>query len=154
MKKILHKAWAQLFIAGISSLFFGIVILGFPSIPLFSLVWVFAAYMIIKGLALSMGAWQNRHEGTHWVFLSSYGILSLIAGITASIYPGVTLLILGFIVSLNLLMGGILQIIMAFHLHREIKEARWLILSGAIATIAGAYIYLIPRIGPLTILYL
>ena len=154
MKKILHKAWAHLFISGISSLFFGIVILVFPTIPLLSLVWLFAAYVIMKGLALTMGAWQNRHEGTHWVFLLWYGILNLITGITTSVFPGVTLLILGFILSMNLLMSGILQIIMAFHLHREIKGAGWLIFSGAIATIAGIYIYLIPRIGALTILYL
>ncbi len=154
MKKTLHKAWIHVFISGLASLAFGIIVLAVRTIPLTSLVGLFAAYMAIKGLTLSIGALETRHEEIHWLFLFGYGILNIITGVTAYLYTDITLLIFGFIVSINMLVGGLLQIAMAFHLHREIKVADWLIFSGAITMIGGAYIYLIPRISPISILNL
>jgi uncharacterized membrane protein HdeD (DUF308 family) len=154
MKKILHKAWVHLFMAGTISFLFGIVILFIPEIPLLTLIELFAAYMLMKGLALVLGAWRARKEDNYWLFLLSYGVLNIITGIVAYKYVQITLIILGFIVSFNLLISGILQIVMAIHLHKEIRRADWLILSGAITLIAGTYIYFIPRIGALTIFYL
>ena len=154
MKKALHKAWVHLFISGITSFLFGVVILLIPEIPLLTLISLFAAYMLIKGLALVFGAWQARNADSYWLFLLSYGVLNILTGIVAYKYTQITLIILGFIVSFNLLVSGILQIVMAIHLHREIRRADWLILSGLITLVAGGYIYFIPRIDTLTILYL
>ncbi|HET6996546.1 MAG TPA: DUF308 domain-containing protein [Chitinophagaceae bacterium] len=154
MKKTLYKARIHLLISGICSLSFGVVVLAFPFLHLLSLLWLFAGYMLLKGLALSLGAWRNRKAENHWMFLMAYGILNIVTGVIARVYPDITLLLLGFIVSINLLVGGVLQIIMAIHLHKEIKETVWLVLSGIITLTAGLYIYLVPRIGATTILYL
>jgi uncharacterized membrane protein HdeD (DUF308 family) len=43
---------------------------------------------------------------------------------------------------------------MSFHLCKQVRGEIWLLFSGATALTAGVYIYLIPRINPLTILYL
>src|SRR5258706_7994300 len=154
MKKTLHKARVHLFVSGIYSLLFGTLVLAFPSMPLLSLVRLFSGYTFLKGIALSIGAGQNRREETHWLFLLGYGILNVATGVIAFVSPNVTLILLGFIASVNLLMGGILQVIMAIHLHREIRQAGWLIFSGIITIVAGFYIYLMPRIDALTILHL
>lgn len=154
MKKTLHKAWVHLFISGMTSFLFGVVILLIPDIPLLVLIDLFAAYMLVKGLALVLGAWKARKEDAYWLFLLSYGVLNILTGIVAYRYTSITLIILGFIVSVNLLVSGILQILMAIHLHREIRRADWLILSGLITLVAGVYIFYIPRLEPLTILYL
>ena len=146
MKFTLHKVWVHLFIAGLSGLIFGIVALTVTPLSLLVLVRLFAGYMILKGTAIILGAWQIRKADTYWEALIGYGLLNIITGIVALKYPAITLIIFGFIVSINLLVGGVLKIVMAIHLHNEIVGRAWLILSGGITLIAGAYIYLIPRI--------
>ena len=147
MKKTLHKARVALLIAGISSLVFGMITLLFRSIPLLFLVELFAGYIIINGFTISVGALQTRQEERSWLFLLCYGIQNILMGIVTLVFPVPTLLILGFIVSINLLISGILQIMIAYHLRKEVKGISWLVLSGIVATTAGAYIYMIPRVS-------
>jgi uncharacterized membrane protein HdeD (DUF308 family) len=153
MKKALHKARVALLISGASSVLFGLIVLTFP-IPLLYLVELFAGYIIIKGFTISIGALQTRHEERHWLFLLCYGIQNVLTGIVTLVFPVPTLFILGFIVSINLLVSGTLQIMIAYQLRKEIKGAGWLVFSGIIATSAGAYVYIIPRINASTILAL
>jgi uncharacterized membrane protein HdeD (DUF308 family) len=146
MKKALHKARVALLISGISSLVFGMIALIIP-IPLLFLVELFAGYIIIKGITVSIGALQTRQEEKHWLFLLCYGIQNILTGILTLVFPVSTLFILGFIVSINLLVSGILQIMIAYQLRKEVKGIAWLVFSGIIATTAGAYVYIIPRIN-------
>jgi uncharacterized membrane protein HdeD (DUF308 family) len=111
-----------LFIAGISSLLFGTLTLAFPAFPFLSLIGLFASYIIIKGFAISIGAWQTRQEEEHWLYLLFYGALNILTGIIALVYPILTLLILGFIVSVNLFLCGVLQIMIAYHLRKGLRN--------------------------------
>jgi uncharacterized membrane protein HdeD (DUF308 family) len=147
MKITLHRIWVEILISGLVSLFFGIAVFAFPSIPLSSFIWVFAIYMFIKGFFLSVGAMLTKSSESYWHFLFGYGILNIITGVVAARYPDITIVILGFIVSINLLLSGMLQLIVAFHLRKEVKGDAWLVVSGVIALMAGAYIYFIPRIS-------
>src|SRR6185295_2039473 len=104
MTNTLHKASIYLLIAGITSLLFGIVTLAFSDMSLLFLIRLFAAFMIIKGFSLSAGALRRR-EDSHWGFLFAYGILNILTGIVAILYTDITLIILGFIVSVNMLIG-------------------------------------------------
>ena len=154
MKNTLHRVWLEMLIAGLSALIFGAVILVFPAIPLSSLILVFAGYMVIKGLSLSIGAWLAKRKESYWSFLFWYGILNTTTGVIAARYPNITILILGFIVALNLLLSGILQIVVAFHLRKEVPGDGWLIISGGITLVAGVYIYIMPRVSSTAILFL
>ena len=153
MKRTLHKAWKNILAAGIASLLFGIVGLLWPAIPLLSLIWIFAAYMIVKGLAFIVGSWETRKEDSKWWLLFLYGLLCIVTGIIAAAYPELTTLILGLIISLNFLAAGILQIAMAIHVRKEIKGEGWLILSGIITVEAAIYLLMIPGGGALAMLW-
>jgi len=154
MKNTLHRVWIEILIAGLSAFLFGVAILAFSAMPLFTLIWAFAFYMFIKGLSLSIGAGRTKRKESYWHFLLAYGIVNMVTGIVSANYPNLTILILGFIVSVNLLFSGILQLIMAFHLRKEIPREGWLIVSGGITLTAGVYIYIIPRVSSTTILFL
>jgi uncharacterized membrane protein HdeD (DUF308 family) len=123
-------------------------------IPLLFLVELFAGYIIIKGITISIGALQTRQEERHWLFLLFYGIQNILTGILTLVFPVPTLFILGFIVSINLLVSGILQMMIAYHLRKEVKGISWLVFSGIVAATAGAYIYIVPRVSAPTILEL
>jgi len=154
MKNTLYRVWIEILIDGLSAFLFGVAILAFSAMPLFMLIWVFTFYMFIKGLSLSIGAWRTKGKELYWHFLFSYGILNIVTGVISANYPHLTLLILGFIVSINLLLSGILQLVMAFHLRKEIAREGWLIVSGGITLTAGVYIYIMPRVSSTAILFL
>jgi uncharacterized membrane protein HdeD (DUF308 family) len=154
MKKILHKAWRHVLITGICSLLFGIIALLWPAIPLFTLVWLFAGFMILEGITIIAGAWETRKDESRWWLLMFYGVLCVITGVTAAAYPGLTTVILGFIISINLLLGGIVQVVMAIHLRKEISNEGWLILSGIFTAAAGIYLLAVPGGGALAMLWM
>ena len=154
MKNTLHRVWFEMLVAGLSALIFGVVILVFPAMSLSSLILAFAGYMITKGLSLSVGAWLTKRKESYWRFLFWYGILNTITGVIAARYPDITILILGFIVAVNLLLSGILQIVVAFHLRKEVPGDGWLIISGSITLVAGVYIYIMPRVSSTAILFM
>lgn len=154
MKQTLHRAWQHLLFSGICSLLFGIIALIWPGISLLSLIWLFAAFMVVQGIAICSGAWRTRKQETNWWLLFLYGLLCIVSGVIAALYPGLTTIILGFIISLNLLAGGLIQVIMAIHLRKEIKGEGWLILSGLITFGIGVYLLMIPGGGAIAMLWL
>ena len=153
MKQILHRAWRHLLVTGICSLLFGILALVWPAISLFTLIWMFAAFIIIQGIVIMVGALQSRKDEKNWWLLLLYGLLCVATGVVAGLYPGLTTIILGFIISVNFLLSGILQIVMAIQLRKEIKGEGWLIISGLLLAAAGIYLLLIPGGGALAMLW-
>lgn len=150
----LHRTWIPLLIAGLASLIFGAAIFAIPAISLMSFLWVRAAYMVIKGLALTIVVLRAKRKESYWDFLLCFELMSIVASIVAASYSGISTYILGFIISINLLLSGIIQVVMAFRLPREVHRRGLLIASGAITFLAGIYIYTIERISADAILIL
>lgn len=153
MKKIIHRAWRHLLFAGIVSLLFGIVAIIWPAIPLFTLIWLFAIAIILQGISICVGAFEAKKEETNWWLLLMYGLLFIVTGVVAAVYPGITAILLGFIISINLIAGGLLQIIMAIHLRKEIRGEGWMALSGILTLAGGIYLLMIPGGGALLMLW-
>ena len=153
MKLIIHKAWKHLLFAGIISLIFGIIALIWPAIPLYTLIWLFAITIVLQGISICVGAFGAMKQESNWWLLLLYGLLCIITGVVAALYPGITAILLGFIISINLLAGGLLQIIMAIHLRKEIRGEGWMALSGIIMFAAGVYLLMIPGGGALLMLW-
>ncbi len=153
-KNGLHGVWIQLLIAGSASLLFGGMIFIIPEISLPDFLWVRAVYMLIKGISLVVVVFRAKGKKAYWNFLLSYEILSIIASLAAAYYPVLSIFILGFIVSISLLLSGILQIVISFYLPREVHRRALLVGSGIITLLAGGYIYIVPKIDADTILVL
>jgi len=154
MKKIIHRAWRHVLFAGIVSLLFGLIAVIWPGISLLTLIWIFAASVVLQGISICVGAFETRKEETNWWMLLLYGLLCVASGVIAFLYPGITAILLGFIISINLLAGGMLQVVMAVHLRKEIRGEGWLALSGLITMAAGIYLLMIPGGGALAMLWL
>ena len=154
MKNALHGVWIQLLVAGSASLLFGGMIFVLPEISLPDFLWVRAVYMLIKGASLVIVVFRAKGKKPYWNLLLCYELLSIIASLAAAYYPVISIFILGFIVSISLLLSGILQIVISFYIPREVHRRGFLIASGIITLLAGGYIYIIPKIDTNTILLL
>lgn len=90
--------------------------------------------------------------GRAWGWLVAYGVLSILAGIIALVYPGATLVAIAIIFALQLLLTSIFQFVFAFTVPAESPWLRALFVVLSIVSFALS-LYLLGHVG-LTLLLL
>jgi uncharacterized membrane protein HdeD (DUF308 family) len=149
MKNLLSSSWLTLLWRGIFALLFGILALAWPGLTLLTLIYMFAFYSIVDGVSTLVAAWQNRKTDSHWGFLLFGGIISLLVGIIALLTPGLTAFYLLILIGLRAVFDGIVTIIGAIRLRKEIQNEGWLALSGVISILFGIWVIMRPGEGAL-----
>jgi uncharacterized membrane protein HdeD (DUF308 family) len=75
------------------------------------------------------------------------GLLGIAAAIIAVVNPGLTALTLLYVVAFWSIAIGVLQVIAAIRLRREIEGELWLAIGGIISVIFGIYLIVFPGAG-------
>jgi uncharacterized membrane protein HdeD (DUF308 family) len=78
--------WAVL-LRGILAVVFGIIALAAPGAALTGVVIVFGIYAIVDGVTAAIHAFRIRPVGSRWGWLLFQGIVSIVAGLVAVIFP-------------------------------------------------------------------
>jgi uncharacterized membrane protein HdeD (DUF308 family) len=138
---------------GILAILFGILALVLPGITLLFLVYLFGAYALISGIFATATALRFTHE-QGWVLLLVEGILGILAGIVAFVWPGITAFAFLFLIAAWAIVTGVMQIVAAFTLPLGTGREWLLGLAGLASIIFGILIALWPRIGLLTVIWL
>jgi uncharacterized membrane protein HdeD (DUF308 family) len=132
--RTLTRGWGWYLAAGIAWLVFAFFVLSFNYRTVWAVAIFFGIGFIIGGimeLAVAMVA-----PGWKWLHIL-FGVVAIIAGFMALIWPGQTLLVLGAIVGWLLLAYGIIDIVFAF-MSRGIDDMWWLtLITGILAIIIG-----------------
>jgi uncharacterized membrane protein HdeD (DUF308 family) len=87
MLHLLARRWWALALRGLLAVIFGLLTFFVPGITLFALVLLFGFYAILDGVFDIISA--IRAPGAHWPLLVE-GIIGVIAGILAILWPGIT----------------------------------------------------------------
>lgn len=146
MSNLLAQNWWAIALRGVFAIIFGIIALVMPGAALLAFVLLFAAYMLVDGvLAIIAGVRAaQRHE--RWGWLIFEGILDLIAGGIAVIWPAITIVAFVFLMGAWAIVTGALLFGGSFRLN--IPHGRWLIaLAGAVSLIWGFLLIIWPLIG-------
>ncbi len=154
LASIFARNWWVLLLRGIASIIFGALAWFMPGVTLTVLVLLFAFYLLADGvLTVWMAVTSHRQQDNWWLLLIS-GLLSIvIAGITF-FAPGITELVLVFYIAIWAISVGVLQIIAAIHLRKEISGEWWLILSGLMSVVFGILLIAQPTVGALSLVWL
>jgi len=143
---------STLAVRGIVALLFGVVALFLPGTALLALVIAFGAYAFIDGVfALAAALTRRRRNGRGW--LAVEGIAGIIAGGIAFVQPGLTMVALISIVAVWALLTGVLKIVLAILLRREIQGEWLLALSGAASIVLAALIMMAPLRATLAVIW-
>lgn len=154
LSQILSRGWWQLLLRGIAAILFGILTWTRPAISLAALILLFGAYAIIDGTLISWTAVSGRGKDNHWGMMLLAGIISVAAGIIAFVNPGFTALTLLIWIAIWAIARGILEVVVAVRLRREI-EGEWLLtLAGAASVLFGILLLTRPAAGVLAVLWL
>ena len=100
-----------------------------------------------------MGSVQR--SGRRWpaVVLGLSGVVSILAGIVAFAYTGVTALVLLVFIAVWAIIIGVLQLYAAIRLWNVIDNDWWLILSGLLSIAFGAVLIAWPSTGALAVIW-
>jgi uncharacterized membrane protein HdeD (DUF308 family) len=150
---MLARVWWAFMLRGLLAVVVGIITLLFPQIGLPALILAFAAWMMVDGIAELIGAWRTRGQKQWWVGILE-GIAGIVAGLLAIVLPGLTALVLLYLVAAWAIVTGVLEIIAAVRLREEITGEVWMGLAGLLSVLFGLYLIVFPGAGILSLLLL
>lgn len=113
---------------------------------------LFGVYVMADGI---LGAWMaiaGRKEHEHWWVLLLGGLLGI--GILTFVAPGITALVLLFYIAAWAIATGVLEIVAAIRLRKEIEGEWLLILGGLVSVVFGGLLMIQPGAGALALIWL
>lgn len=153
VRQLSRSYWWMLLVRAIVALLFGIVAIISPAFALLFLVYLFAAYVLIDGILAVVVALQERTAYSRWWVLLLGGISGIILGLLAFFWPGVTSLVLFYLVAAWAVVTGIFDVIAAFSVRA--RGVEWLlVLGGVLSIIIGIIFFLHPVASILAIVWL
>lgn len=148
----LASAWWLVLIRGICAIIFGILALVWPGITLYTLVIFFGAYAIVSGAFTLFSAFRHDAQSKGWLIAS--GVLGIVAGIVAFVWPGITTLALLFVIAFWAIFTGVAEIAGGIRLRKVIDNEWMLIVGGALSLILGILLLIWPATGALALTWL
>jgi uncharacterized membrane protein HdeD (DUF308 family) len=151
----IRGVWWLVLIRGILAILFGLFALFAPGTALLALVFVFGAYAIIDGITAIIAGIRHRAEESHWIWHVVQGVVSLIAGIVAFTWPGVTVLAILFVIAFWSIVNGVAQIVESFTMRKMGASTwGWMLAGGIVSVIFGIVLVTQPGAGLITLLWL
>jgi uncharacterized membrane protein HdeD (DUF308 family) len=150
----LTRNWWAVALRGVIAILFGVVALVLPGLTLEILVLFFGAYVLVDGLFAFIAAFTNRGGHESWWVLLLEGLLGIAAGLITIFHPGLATLVLIYIISFWAIVTGVLEIVAAVRLRKEIQGEWLLALSGIVSMAFGFLLLLFPAAGALTVTWL
>ena len=152
-RSLLKQIWWVVLLRGILAVLFGVVALVWPGITVWALVVVFAAYAIIDGIVLVVQSIRDKPEG--WGWWLAMGVVSVLAGLVALFWPGITALALLYVIAFYAILFGITGIVGGIRF-RKVPESGWVwsVLAGVVAVLFGIVLLIFPGEGILSLIVL
>ncbi|MFC6763653.1 HdeD family acid-resistance protein [Natrinema soli] len=146
--------WWAVGLRGIAAIIFGILSFLWPGVTLFMLVLLFGTYAIVDGVFAFVSAYRTaENRDSAWPFLVE-GILGIITGIVAFVWPGITAVALLFLIAVWSIVTGAFELYAAVKLREEIDDEWWLALGGLVSVVFGLLLVFLPGPGALAVIWL
>jgi uncharacterized membrane protein HdeD (DUF308 family) len=149
MENSLAHNWWAVALRGVLAILFGLVAFFMPTIAFLSLVLLFGAYALVDGIFAIVTGIRHRQEESRWWVLVLEGLVGIAAGVITFVFPPATALALVYVIAAWSLVTGVLEMIAAVRLRKEITGEWMLFLTGVLSVIVGLGMAIFP--GPAAI---
>jgi uncharacterized membrane protein HdeD (DUF308 family) len=154
MFTLVTRNWWVIATRGVAAIAFGVLTIAWPQLTIVTLVLLFGAYALIDGvssiIAVLRGDPETRGRG---VWIAGIGIVGILAGVYTFLFPGLTTLALLYVVAAWAIVTGVLQVLAAIWLRREIEGELLLALGGILSVAFGALLIIAPGAGIMSLLF-
>jgi uncharacterized membrane protein HdeD (DUF308 family) len=152
MVHALAKNWWLLLLRGIAAIVFGLLAFAWPGLTLLTLILFYGAFALVDGVLAIVAAITGGAPGARW-WLAIVGLFGITAGLLTFLMPGLTALVLLLFIAGWAIATGVLQIVGAIKLRKEIDNEWFLILSGIVSVLFGVAMMLAPGAGALALVW-
>lgn len=147
---IAHNWWA-LALRGALGIIVGLTMFVWPTVALHTLILIFGAYALCDGLFTLAAAWRRAHDHRPWAVSVLGGALGVVVGLAMFAWPAMAAFTLATLIAFWAIVTGILEIVAAVRLRRQITGEWLLALSGAASLLFGVAVLAAPILGALVI---
>jgi uncharacterized membrane protein HdeD (DUF308 family) len=153
LQQILGNFRTMILFRGMAAVLFGIITFVWPGITVSALVLVFGVFAVVNGITTVAAALRSTREHG-WVVLLFEGILSILAGVIALVFPGITALAFLYLLAGWAIITGIMEIVAPLSFPMSGGRAVLMVLAGLASIIFGILIAGQPASGLLTVTWL
>jgi uncharacterized membrane protein HdeD (DUF308 family) len=150
MPPTVSGSWGALAVRGVAAVLFGLAALIWPGLTLAVLIILYGAYAVVDGVFAIVAGLRAGSGTRRWLLLAE-GALGILTGLIAVFWPGVTAVVLLYIIAFWAIFGGLLRIVGAVLLRREIDNEWSMALSGALWVLLGIVLFVLPGAGLLSL---
>lgn len=153
MGDLLLRRWWLVVVRGVAAILFGVIGLLWPGVTVLVLVFLFAFYTLVDGVAAIAGAAADRAApaADRWL-VGLLGGLGVLAGLVALFWPGITALALLFVIGAWAVVTGVLEIATGWQLRKVITGEWLLFVSGALSVVLGFLLFAFPGQGAVALI--
>jgi uncharacterized membrane protein HdeD (DUF308 family) len=153
MLDLLVRNWWLVVLRGIFAILFGVIAWTQPAVTLGALVLLWAIYAFADGVLAFWAAFSGATGRPAWVLILE-GLVGIGAGTVAVLFPGITAVFLLYLIAAWALFTGVLEIVAAIRLRKEIEGEFWLILAGLASVVFSLVLFARPGVGALAVVWI
>ncbi|MFH5877338.1 HdeD family acid-resistance protein [Arthrobacter sp. NA-172] len=149
-QQLFKGSGTALIIRGVAAVLFGILVVLWPGVSVLALVILFGIYALFDGATNFVHYITGKRRRSVWQLVG--GIISVLAGLAAFAWPGITALSLTLVIGLWAVVLGASQLALAFEVKRT-GAPWWLwLITGIATTLFGLFLVILPGPGILSLL--
>lgn len=145
---------SSLVVRGVVAILFGIFALVWPSITLHVILILFALYALVAGAAAAITAVVDRQDNDAWPLGLIFGTIAVLIGIYLLARPGLTALVILYLIALYAIVVGVIDVVSGVALRRSMRGEWVLVIVGILSLLLGLYLFANPGVGVLSLVWL
>lgn len=153
MLSVLAQNWWAVALRGVVAIVFGILAITLPGVTLAALILLWGVYAVADGVFAIISGVRAARRHERWGVLVVEGIAGIIAGVIAVFLPAAVAFVFVFLFALWAFVTGVIEIIEAIRLRREIQGEWLLALAGVLSVLLGIYVAAFPGLGLLGLIW-
>ena len=149
----LSRHWWAFLARGLCAVVFGVLTWVWPDMTVRVGMVAFGAFALANGvlsISKAVDSWEEKDD--RWIFVLE-GILGVGMAIVTLFAPEVTAVVLLFYIAAWTLAMGLMEIVIAIRLRKEIEGEFWLFLAGLVSVILAVLLMLFPGRGILGLVW-
>jgi len=154
MLALLSRYWWVLVARGVMAIALGVFAFVWPQETITALVLVFGAVALVDGTVAFVASIAGRRLTPYWWVLLLQGLLGIAVGVLTLFNPAITAVALLIYIAVWAIGMGVLQVVAAVRLRRDISGEWWLALGGVASVAFGILLMRNPAEGALAVLWL